>query len=180
MAGSVFFSAIDVDLRTCADLLQCFLKKFALLFRKIGGKISVPIVGDRFDLRMDIEHFLSWKDLGDALVRFALTAGNVTVIFQIRKRARYGAFVDADMPGKLFLRDAGMLADRKDINVMTWRDLGIGKPVSTVHSGTSADDVDASHDGWHGVFFLSFLLVATATVAFATIIIVQSFPFVKG
>jgi hypothetical protein len=65
--------------------------------------------------------------------------------------------------------------------MMTGGDFRARHFIRAIHRTASADDVDASHDGWHG-FTPFFYFVALATVAVATfygISIPLFFAFVK-
>ena len=82
---------------------------------QLFSKILVPLSDDPSDLRERLEHFLRGIYERNAFVRGALPSFNVAVLFQMREMARDAAFVDADVSGKLFLRNSGMAANGKDI-----------------------------------------------------------------
>ena len=144
------------------------MEKLTFFLGEIGGKILVPFGGDLLYLGINGEHFFRGINEGHAFIGFAVTALHIALFLQRGKGAGHVAFVDADVTGKLLLRNAGVMVDGEDITMMTSGKLTAFHLICAVHRAASADDIDASHDRGHKKTPFFHFFVSDETVANAT------------
>ena len=110
-----------------------------------------------------------WDKRRACAYRARFAAFDVAFFFKIGYLPRYAAFVHADVLCKRILRHTWILAYCEDVAVVAGAKLRPLELVRTINSFAAAENIYFSHKCWHRLLLFE-KTVATATVAFATIL----------